>query len=70
MEKDLKLMHFEFEGIVNDVCRLERKFLRHKGVHSVDVILAEKVIYFTIDTDVVQVDSLIEMIQIENLKII
>ena len=70
MEKDLKLLHFEYEGKVEDIYSLERRFLKTKGVHSVDIIIPEHIIYFTVDTDIIQIDSLIEMIQEENLKII
>lgn len=70
MEKELKLLHFEFEGQVRDARALEHRFLRKKGIHSVDVLLPDKVLYFTIDTDVIQIDSLIEMIHEEDLKII
>jgi|GEM_PF-5310831 len=69
LERGLNLVHFFYEGDISDPEALEYELSGLKGVDSIDIMTEDKVIYISFDSGVVNIDSIIEVIQNKNIKI-
>ena len=69
LERGLNLVHFFYDGDISDPEALEYEVNGLNGVDSIDIITDDKVIYISFDPGVVNIDSIIEVIQNKNIKI-
>ncbi|MGM0607615.1 MAG: hypothetical protein ACQESP_04250 [Candidatus Muiribacteriota bacterium] len=69
-ERSLKLIHFKYENNIKSVREIESRLCCVDGIDSVEVLKEDKMIYISFDSEVIAVDSIIELLKEFQVEII